>query len=245
MASPRRLPASVIDLQRHDEGLFTAVMRPGGTVPPFRAGQFLHLALDPYDPSAPWPESRVFSIANAPARRDIVRITFSVKGAYTARMARELSVARTVWLKLPYGSFSLLPECGREMVLIAGGTGITPYISLLESVVASGQPVGAAPIRLFYGVRTPRQIIYGDILRECIQKLNDFGFHLFIEDPDDCQDWAHTSGRLDIQRIWNSVPDPSLAAYYLSGPLPMIRAFRTALTDHGIPPGNVRVDDWE
>ena len=50
----------------HGERVYTLALRPERPVPRFRPGQFLHLALDPYDPSGFWPESRVFSIASPP-----------------------------------------------------------------------------------------------------------------------------------------------------------------------------------
>ena len=64
----------------HGERVYTLALRPERPVPRFRAGQFLHLALDPYDPTGFWPESRVFSIASPPAQRDSVRITYAVHG---------------------------------------------------------------------------------------------------------------------------------------------------------------------
>src|SRR5215203_4942761 len=89
----------------HGEQVYTLALRPERPVPRFRAGQFLHLALDAYDPTGFWPESRVFSIASAPAGRDLVRITYAVHGRFTARMEAELREGRQVWIKLPYGDF--------------------------------------------------------------------------------------------------------------------------------------------
>src|ERR1700719_3493528 len=89
----------------HGERVYTLVLLPEHLVPRFRAGQFLPLALDPYDPSGFWPESRVFSIASPPAQRDAVRITYAVHGRFTARMESDLVEGRQVWIKMPYGDF--------------------------------------------------------------------------------------------------------------------------------------------
>jgi ferredoxin-NADP reductase len=105
-------------MTRHTEDLFTLMLKPEGKTPRFKAGQFLHLALDPYDPSAHWPESRAFSIANSPTRPDELRIVFSVKGAFTRRMAAHIQEGTEVWLKMPYGSFYVTPEAGADTVLI-------------------------------------------------------------------------------------------------------------------------------
>jgi ferredoxin-NADP reductase len=63
----------------------------------FAPGEFLHLALDEYDPSGAWPESRCFSIQTCPEEEKI-KITYAVKGRFTQRMEQELSVGKSVWL---------------------------------------------------------------------------------------------------------------------------------------------------
>ena len=100
------------------------------TVPRFTPGQFLHLALDPYDADGFWPDSRVFSIASSPVARTNLSITYAVKGAFTTRMERELIVGAVVWVKLPYGEFVI--DQSRDAVLFAGGTGVTAFTELIS-----------------------------------------------------------------------------------------------------------------
>ena len=120
-------------------------------MPQFKPGQFLHLALDPYEPGGFWPESRVFSIASSPTERDRLAITYAVKGAYTTRMERELAPGSSVWVKLPYGEFVVDPA--RDAVLFAGGTGITAFTAFLSR----SRPERAA-VLLFYGARTQEPV---------------------------------------------------------------------------------------
>jgi ferredoxin-NADP reductase len=95
-------------------------------LPNFQPGQFLHLALDPFDPAGGfWPESRVFSIASLPTDPELT-IAYAVKGAFTRRMRAEIKTGKELWVKLPYGHFSLSASPGEEIVLVAGGTGIIP-----------------------------------------------------------------------------------------------------------------------
>ena len=82
----QKLGCGVEQVVAHGERVYTLTLRPERQVPRFRAGQFLHLALDPYDPSGFWPESRVFSIASSPEERQCLRLTYAVHGGYTARM---------------------------------------------------------------------------------------------------------------------------------------------------------------
>jgi ferredoxin-NADP reductase len=133
----------------HGERVHTVELEPGMTMPRFRPGQFLHLALDRYDPGGFWPDSRVFSIASSPAERDRLEITYAVKGAFTSRMERELAAGVAVWAKLPYGEFVVDP--GTDAVLFAGGTGITAFTAFLQSL----EPERTSRVLLFYGARTP------------------------------------------------------------------------------------------
>ena len=100
----------------HGERVYTVELEPRLPVPQFKPGQFLHLAIDPYDGAGFWPESRVFSIASSPRERDRLTITYAVKGAFTTRMERELVPGASVWVKLPYGEFVIDPDQGRRPV---------------------------------------------------------------------------------------------------------------------------------
>src|SRR5664280_3730978 len=149
----------------HGEHVYTVELEPTMSVPRFRPGQFLHLALDPPQPGGFWPESRVFSIASSPRERDRLAITYAVKGAFTARMERELAPGRTVWVKLPYGEFVVDP--GTDAVLFAGGTGVTAFTAFLQSL----QPDQAARVLLFYGARKPNLFVYGPVAAACARAV--------------------------------------------------------------------------
>src|SRR6186997_2238603 len=123
MPVTQKLSCFVERVVSHGERVYTLVLRPERLVPRFQAGQFLHLALDRYDPTGFWPESRVFSIASSPSRRDTVAITYAVHGLFTQRMERELTEGRQAWIKLPYGDFVV--DGASDVALFAGGTGVT------------------------------------------------------------------------------------------------------------------------
>src|SRR5690349_497550 len=107
---PQKVRCTIRQVIDHGERVYTVFLKPDALAPRFRPGQFLHLALDPYTPGDFWPESRVFSIASAPEDRDLLRITYAVKGKFTTRMESEIQVGRQVWVKLPYGEFTISSE---------------------------------------------------------------------------------------------------------------------------------------
>src|SRR5262245_23694219 len=118
MSTTRKINAVVRRIIDHGDHVYTVDMTTSSRVPPFRPGQFLHLALDEFDPSSFWPESRVFSIASSPTERNMLTICYAVKGRFTTRMERELCEGRSVSLKLPYGDFVINQK--RETMLLAG-----------------------------------------------------------------------------------------------------------------------------
>lgn len=242
MPTPIKLPAKVETIIQHNEDIKSFIMSPLKRYPKFKPGQFLHLAIDEYDPSFHWPESRVFSIANSPARRDKLRITFSVKGDFTKRMYGEVKMGDILWLKLPYGNFSF-PDGGTETVLIAGGTGITPFVSFLEYAIDNEIDTN---IRLYYGVRSPEYLIFDSLLHECERVLRNFKCHIFIETNANINTFDIISkGMLSIQTILSDTAGNGNAIYYLSGPRQMILSFREKLSEKGIPENLIMIDEWE
>lgn len=195
----------------------------------YHPGQFLHLAIDEvYDGSNQWPESRCFSMQSNPSEKNI-RITYSVKGGFTKEMEMELKEGSVVWLKLPYGDLFQQPHNKTNTVFIAGGTGITPFLSLFthESFNEYINP------RIYLGFRTKEHNIYQDELK---RSTNSSQFvELFYEDRD---------GIIDIDTIFDQNGVES--NYFISGPPAMIKTFKIALIDKKcVPASNVLTDDWE
>jgi len=112
-----KIPAIVEKVIKHTDNVCSYVMIAQKRCPRFKPGQFLHLSIDSYDPSFQWPESRVFSIASSPTKRDRLKITFAIKGKYTKRMFDEIKVNDIVWLKLPYGYF-VIEKKSPEIILL-------------------------------------------------------------------------------------------------------------------------------
>jgi ferredoxin-NADP reductase len=244
MAVTQKLGCIVERVVSHGERVYTLALRPERQVPRFRAGQFLHLALDPYDPTGFWPDSRVFSIASPPAQRDSVRITYAVHGPFTARMEHDLVEGRRVWIKMPYGDFVI--ESGRDVVLFAGGTGVTAFTAFLEDLPA----VTAHSVILAYGARTAPLLIYRDVVERCAQRTPSLDVTYFVEhadaDPlpaDDRIRW--TPGRVSVSGIWPRVRAPFDASYYISGPPPMLKHIGDDLRARRVAPEAIHIDAWE
>ena len=235
MANPVKVKARVTEVVRHADGVASYCFEPQGRVPKFGAGQFLHLALDEYCPQSQWPESRVFSIASAPStRHKELGITVTVKGRYTERICQELDEGAECWLKLPYGEFIFPPDT--DLALVAGGVGITPYLSLLKQMLEQGSDQS---VTLYYGFRSPQHYLFSDLLDTCREKLPGFRVELYCEEP---MYGAH-SGIIDVDAVVGESSPETL--FYLSGPPAMIDCFKTELGARQVAVDRIRVDDWE
>lgn len=244
MPTPIKVAAKVAEIIEHADDLRSFILQTERRVPAFTPGQFLHLAIDAYEPGMHWPESRVYSIASSPFERERIRVTISRQGAFTARMFSDLSVGSRVWLKLPYGTFCPSADATGSIVLIAGGSGITPFISFLEWAAVESP---TATVDLHYGARSSNLLIY----REAIERLRSTGlgnlratYYVEQTSAQDAGIPALVYGRLSVERIWGGQVDPKNSRFYLSGPKVMIDDFRRQLIQLGASPESVLSDDW-
>lgn len=248
MSNPVKLKAEVLSVKSFGPETYSVKFKPESNPPRFKPGQFLHLTIDEYDPAGGfWPESRVFSIASAPGMPEL-EIVYSVKGRYTRRMADHLSPGREVWLKLPYGNFiidtSIAP--GQDVVMIAGGTGISPFLPYFHGLLANNQK--GRTVRLYYGIRENSMLLAAELIEHCA-RAGLMEASLFVENekpnlrlPSFIR---QESGRLDIRQIHKESGDLNNPAFFISGPPAMITAFKDALSQVGISPENIKIDEWE
>lgn len=225
----------------HGEHVYTIDLVSGKLFPVFKPGQFFHLALDTYDPAGFWPDSRVFSIASPPHQRERLSITYSVRGRFTARMEEELTEGNTVWVKMPYGDFVI--QSTADVVLLAGGTGITAFTAFLSGLSAKS----AHKVYLAYGARTADLLIYCNLIDQCAKEAHHLQQWYFVEE---CQvDSSLTGpailGKLSVKEIWGQIDDPVASTFYLSGPPEMIKTISHDLKDLGVGIDAIRIDAWE
>jgi len=241
MAVPRKLRCRVTRITDHGDHVYSvelspepSSLAPRPSPPSFRPGQFLHLALDDYDPSRFWPDSRVFSIASPPGTTPL-RISYSVRGKFTSRMEKELAVERQVWVKLPYGEFVV--STTRPAVLLAGGTGITAFTAFIAGL----RPEQRQPVFLAYGARRPELLIYRDLVEKQAAAVPDFRCILFSEAPL----LPLLPGCISIAAVWPLIQAPAESSFYLSGPPAMISTLSAELQERRVGADSVRIDAWE
>ena len=220
--------SEVVELSNPVDGLYSVSFLSKGKPYKFQPGQFLHLSIDSdYDGVGQWPESRCFSMQSSPGEQ-IVKITYAVNGVYTSLMERHLSVGRGVWLKMPYGDLFQRGHDKTNTVFIAGGTGVTPFLSLFQdqSFLKYEKP------RIYLGFRSKDFNIYSSELNDI--KYQNHKIFIFYENE---------AGLININNIFKANGKES--NYFISGPPNMINSFKQKLIKNGVPAGKVLTDDWE
>lgn len=224
----KKYQSTVISVKNPLEGIYTVEFASRKGTYKFLPGQFLHLALDDeYDGTGQWPESRCFSMQSSPEDKHI-KITYAVKGPFTQFMEKNLKQGTEVWLKLPYGDLFQQPHSKVKTVFIAGGTGITPFLSLLNhsSFEEYEEPV------IYLGFRSRRYNIYEKDLAEL--RNASARIQTFYEDD---------GGVMDIESIFHE--NGREATYFISGPPAMIQHFNEKLTGLGVPEAQILTDNWK
>jgi ferredoxin-NADP reductase len=240
MPMPVKFMAEVSRVLRHGDDVATYEFRCLKRRPRWKPGQFLHLALDPYDPSGHWPESRAFTMASGSEEKEHIRLTIAAKGRFTHRLLAELQPGRTVWMKAPYGDFIVRTSPDHDVVLIAGGTGITPFVAFMEDALVKGMQ---GNVWLHYGARHQDLLVFRDFAARCAERFPSFRLLCYAEAG---ANGATVAGRIDLARAVACAANGHVAVYYLCGPQEMICAFRDRLgREHGVPEANVKIDAWE
>jgi NAD(P)H-flavin reductase len=222
----KKYRSALVSIRNPFRDIYTLEFKSLGGNFKYHPGQFLHLAIDSdYDGSGQWPESRCFSMQSNPDN-ETIRITYVAKGQFTRQMEQTLHVDSEVWLKLPYGDLFTQNHNKVNTVFIAGGTGITPFLSLFthESFCKYINP------RIYLGFRSESFNIYSEELKF----TNPYDPRIFYED---------ISGILDVNKIFceNGINSD----YFISGPPVMIRTFKQFLSENGVPLSQILTDDWE
>lgn len=220
--------SEIVSIKNPFKGIYTVEFKSLERPYKYDPGQFLHIAIDDeYDGIGQWPESRCFSMQSDPAE-DLIRITYAVKGNFTQEMEKVLKVGREVWLKLPFGELFTQPHNKTNTVFIAGGTGVTPYLSLFthESFREYVNP------KIYLGFKNEDYYIYQKELATI--KNDNAQITIFYENMD---------GVIDIVKIYEQNGNDS--NYFISGPPVMIKIFKNKLIELGVPKENVLTDDWE
>ena len=205
----------------------------------FWAGQYVDLTVG--DGSV----TRAFSMANAPG--DGTHLRFIIKkypnGAFSSQLDGGLAAGDVVIAKGPYGTCFRREERPGAMLLIGGGSGMSPLWSILADHIESGEQ---RPVRFFYGARTRADLFYLEELAAIGTRLKDFKFVPALSDATAGDNWDGETGFVH-EVVARHLRDAKLVGpidAYACGPTPMIDAVLPILQVNGVEPDHIYFDKF-
>jgi ferredoxin-NADP reductase len=204
----------------------------------YRAGQHLTLVVNLGERT----ERRCYSFSSSPASGGLPSITVkrTSDGLVSRHLHEQLQAGDTIVATEPAGAFTLEldPAASRHLVLVAGGVGITPLISIAETVLRL-EP--ESRVTLLCGNRDQREIIFGERLDSLAAR---FGRRLDLQHAlDDAPDgWSGLQGALDGQCVLHALGPLVADAYFVCGPEAMMQSVCTALESAGVPRQRIRTE---
>jgi predicted ferric reductase len=222
-----RRPYRITEVRKERGDTSTLVMQPEGHPGfRFRPGQFGWLTVwgSPFKITG-----HPFSFSSSAAVAD-GRIEMSIRnlGDFTSEI-HEVPVGRRVYLDGPYGAFTIGNPADMH-VLIAGGVGVTPMMSMIRTFADRGEK---RPVILLYGSKDWDSITFREELEALKERLNLTVVHILANPP---AGWTGEQGFIDAEVLKRHLPPPFADhEYFICGPGVMMDAIEKALGEMNVP----------
>ncbi len=227
---------------------FHFVPEDGRPLPSYLPGQYLTVRL--YIPGVERPVVRSYSLSDT-ARTDHYRLTIkriaqraeelrAASGLVSTYFHDQLAVGDRIEAKAPAGTFTVdVRQHDQPLVLIGGGIGLTPLLSMLNSIVAAESP---RETWLLYSVRDDREHIMRAHLESIARAHPNVHLHVFYSRPAREIDGADIHiGRIDLGAMQQLIP-PKTYDFYVCGPPAMMDSVTRGLEAWGVPVDRVHTE---
>jgi ferredoxin-NADP reductase len=208
---------------------------PAGRMVPFRhlPGQFVTFTVRPNDQLV----KRSYTIASAPTRRDYIEVTVKREEHGTVSgFLHGVHEGDTLQTTGPSGSFTFLGDGANSIVLISGGVGITPMMSVVRYLTDRSWP---GDMFFIFGCRGALDVIYREEL-EYLQKRHP-NLHLTITAMEaGSAAWPYATGTITKELLARSVPHIATRRVHVCGPKPMMEAIKSILAELGVPAEQIK-----
>ena len=205
----------------------------------FWAGQFVEIGV----PSAG--VTRSYSMAST--QRTPTSLQFIIRkypdGAFSSLVDTTLTPGTAVTIKGPFGTCFRREERPGPMILVGGGSGMSPLWSILQDHIESGEQ---RPIRFFYGARTRKDLFFLEQFEAIAARLTDFEFIPVLSQATAEDAWHGETGFVHeaLERILRAQQLPGELDAYTCGPPPMVDAVLPVLQRLGVALEHTHVDKF-
>lgn len=216
----------VAAVRKEANGVYTVELEPEEKDMQHEPGQFAFVTF--HSDRLPTEEHH-FTVSSAPDK-DGFTYTIKAVGDFTEQI-EHLEEGDVAIVEGPYGGFTLDDET-TSVTMIAGGIGITPFMSMLRHM----DRTDGVETHLLYGNRTRNDIAFRDEIEE-LEQRNDWLTVTHVLSEEDVDGYEH--GYIDEEILENTDLD---AQYYVCGPPPMMDAVENTLNELGVPASRIRTE---
>lgn len=236
----RRLPCRIEALSQltHDV-MQVALKLPAAEPFEYRAGQYVDILL-------PQARRRSYSIVSAPHGPPGLELLVRrvPGGLFSERLFGALRPGALLEIEGPHGRFCLRDELAPDpLLLIGGGTGIAPLLSMVSHLLAAGR---RRDIRLYWGVRSLHDLFYRDRLERLVRdSQGTFSYQTVLSAP--AEAWQGPTGwvhQVALHEVGTALVSRGFEVY-AAGPPAMIGALRAAAHERGLPAERLHVDVFD
>lgn len=185
------------------------------------------------------PVVRCYSVSSSTAASGYLEISVRRQGNVSGFLHATVRPGSLLQVRGPGGTF-VYPEGRRPIVLLAGGIGITPLLSMLRHAV-DHEP--SRPVTLVFSAKTEEQMPFLDDLRLLARRHPQFRLVVALSQGSDKNEYF--SGRIDRALIETAVDHLRESVYLICGPAAMIEQMRTILESVGVPRTQVHYEKFE
>jgi ferredoxin-NADP reductase len=207
----------------------------------FKAGQAIDITLMYPTETDAEGNTRGFSIVSAPSGNDLTVATRMRDTAFK-RCLKAAAEGMEIEIDGPFGSLTLHKNSAKAAVLLAGGIGITPFISILRQATFEQVP---HHLHLFYSNRRPEDTAFLAEL-QWLHQLNE-RFHFvptMTEMERSRRTWSGETGLLTGELLRKHLESLHGPIYYIAGPPAMVAGLRTMLGSAGVDEDDIRTEEF-
>ena len=234
---PKKIALVVSEILQETETARTLrLVAKDGYLPPFQAGQYINVFVDVSGIRT----SRPYSISSSPNQIAYYDITIRTvnDGFVSDYLLNETGVGDELESSGPAGTFTYNPLFhGDDLVFLAGGSGITPFMSMIREVTDKNLP---RHIHLIYGSDSPDDVIFTEELSRRAEKHANFTWDLVISGPS--EGYHGLTGFITADLVKNILGDLSSRTFYLCGPEAMYTFCEKELAGLSIPKKKIRTE---
>ena len=225
-----RFAATVSKVEPHNDAAVVLELDVDASAPVFLAGQYVNIDV----PGSG--QHRSYSFSSAPGQSKVSFLIKRIPGGVMSTWLDSAQPGNKLELIGPLGSF-YLRAVERPLLFLAGGTGLAPFLSMLEVLARTDSQ---QKVHLIYGVTRDLDLVQVDAIEAYVAKLPNFTYATVVADTDS----THPRKGWVTQHMPAEALNDGDVDVYLCGPPPMVDAVRKHFDDNGVKPNSFHYEKF-